>query len=292
MNTKETFKEFFKILLKIFLIPVYLIKTGVFSVVDLEKRWKEGDTSQKASIIISGIILLLVLTISAVWLLEAVSMKYRYYYLSRNKVYWALQNGTIDELHMSSAEIEKTLDKYNRKNPNNPEELSEWRFKNDEIHFFFNKLPRVINFSTILFGLMILTSGIAGMNGALTSIKNFQLPTGKGNKIPRKQLHRMFFMLFCWAILFFTFLVCKKFITDIDTATNVEIIFNEETIMTGFILLCVVIAFGLGFSKISTSSQKEKTTLENNKEYNNNQQIQEEKEQVLQQSETDNCKKE
>lgn len=194
----------------------------------INKRWKEGTVSQKSSMLISLVVFLLTIFIVLYWISESLSYKYRYNYRSNNKIYWEKLNS-------------KEITENTNRRLSNDGITSEWGIHNNYLHFFFNKIPDPIDFTNLIISIWIVTSLITGGNGAVSGIKNFQLPKNVGEKMPNKQIYRAWFYFICWIILLTGAIAVKRFITAMDPYTNTKIPIPEEIIMGGLgtIIVCL-----------------------------------------------------
>lgn len=225
----------------------------------LKNKWNALDYSQKSSILISIIIFILCVFISIDWISTSLSFKYRLDYRTKNVKYWdRVSNKEI----LPNTNYSLTNDGIN----------NEWRFKNDKLHFALNKLPTtsIIDWKPIILFLIILTNVISTGNAAVTSIKNFQMPQQHGEKMPKKQLKRTWFMFSCWAILLITIILIKKCSTDLDTYTETKIPIPIEYIMGGFGSLLVILGGSGVLTKISIAGgNKEKNSSNNDSQQEN-----------------------
>lgn len=210
----------------------------------IHKRWKEGDLSQKSSMIMSLIVILMVIFIDSYWITESLCFRYRKNYRDKNIMYWKkVNNGELQY-----PQPQRSL--------NNDGVNAEWGITNENLHFFCNKNPSVLDVTPLIIGLMGLTIIITGGNSLVTGVKNLNLPTQNRGKIPDKHIYRAYLYMGCWIFLFLGMLVSKKFLTDWDSYTNTYIPIPVELVFTGFSVLLMALGGGQTFVKITAETKQ------------------------------------
>lgn len=267
MNSiKQAIKFLSKILISLSKNLILSPFTLLIKLENFVNNWKNYTITQKSEFYLTITLFLLSIIISGTWLWSGLSLKYRKDFRDLNPTFYST-DGKLPEFSKSTKIIN---DNENQDEKNGYVLLHDgtkvrmpWGVKSLTLHWLMNKNPPNIDFTTLIFMLSFISGLVAGFDGGITSLKNFQLPKGKGTDIPPDQLKNMWSMFICWVIMFFAVLIVRIALTDTDKFTNTILTMPFENICISMGIQLLTIAIGSGFAHVSKDIQFTKNNTEN-----------------------------